>query len=168
MITALLHESATSRVDDFETSLVVQTPRLLGIALAILRDAAEAEDAVQETWELAWRSWDRLRDPERRGAWLRQICVRRCLRRQRRLRTRHRSESATVAAATGSVCGGYGEVEWDLALLQLSVRQRAVLVLHYQCGYTLDECAAHLGCRPGTVRQHLARALARLRRTLDG
>jgi len=167
MITALPRERAVSRADDFDTALQAQTPRLLGIAVAILRDAGEAEDAVQETWELAWRSWDRLRDPDRRGAWLRSICVRRCLRRQRRLRQRQRSESGAAAADSASLCGGYGEVEWDAALDRLSVRQRAVLVLHYRCGYTLDECAAHLGCRPGTVRQHLARALAQLRRSLD-
>ncbi len=168
MIGALLRETAAPRTDGFEAALVVHTPRLLGIALAILRDAGEAEDAVQETWELAWRSWDRLRDPDCRGAWLRRICVRRCLRRQRRLRILRRTEAADAADRAGALCGGYGAVEWDLALSNLSVRQRAVVVLHYQFGFTLDECAAHLGCRPGTVRQHLARALAKLRLTLDG
>jgi DNA-directed RNA polymerase specialized sigma24 family protein len=168
MIGALLRETTGQRTDDFEAALVVQTPRLLGIALAILRDSAEAEDAVQESWELAWRSWDRLRDPACRGAWLRRICVRRCLRRQRRLRTLQRSETGAAVETAGAICGGYGAVEWDLALRRLSVRQRAVLVLHYQFGYTLDECASQLGCRPGTVRQHLARALTKLRSTLDG
>ncbi|HEX3606900.1 MAG TPA: sigma-70 family RNA polymerase sigma factor [Candidatus Dormibacteraeota bacterium] len=168
MIGALIHEAATARTDDFEAALVTQTPRLLGIAHAILRDAGEAEDAVQETWELAWRSWDRLRDPERRGAWLRTICVRRCVRRQRGLRIRRHAEAHADVDTAGSLCGGYGRVEWELALVRLSVRQRAVLVLHYQLGYTLDECGVHLGCRPGTVRQHLARALAKLRTSLDG
>jgi DNA-directed RNA polymerase specialized sigma24 family protein len=168
MIGALLRDEAARRAADLDAALVVHTPRLLGIALAILRDPAEAEDAVQETWELAWRAWDSLRDPEARGAWLRRICVRRCVRRQRRLATKRRTESGVDAGAAGAICDGYRAVEWELALRRLSVRQRAVLVLHYQLGYTLDECAAQLGCRPGTVRQHLARALARLRSSLDG
>jgi RNA polymerase sigma-70 factor, ECF subfamily len=168
MIGALLHESTAHSGDDVDTALAVHTPRLLGIALAILRDPAEAEDAVQETWELAWRSWDRLRDPECRGAWLRRICVRRCVRRQRRLRSLQRSEAGVAVESTGTVCGGYGAVEWELALRRLSVRQRAVVVLHYQFGYTLDECAAQLGCRPGSVRQHLSRGLAKLRSDVDG
>jgi RNA polymerase sigma factor (sigma-70 family) len=168
MIGALLRDEAARRAADLDAALVVHTPRLLGIALAILRDPAEAEDAVQETWELAWRAWDSLRDPEARGAWLRRICVRRCVRRQRLLSTLRRAESGVEVETTGAVCDGYRDVEWELALRRLSVRQRAVLVLHYQLGYTLDECAAQLGCRPGTVRQHLARALARLRRSLDG
>ena len=168
MIGALVHDAAARRTAEFDAALVVHTPRLLGIALAILRDPGEAEDAVQESWELAWRSWDSLRDPGARGAWLRRICVRRCVRRQRRLLTLRRAESGVEVETAGAVCDGYRAVEWELALRRLSVRQRAVLVLHYQLGYTLDECAAHLGCRPGTVRQHLSRALARLRRSLDG
>ena len=168
MIGALLGSAAAPLIDDFDTALVTQTPRLLGIAHAILRDPGEAEDAVQETWELAWRSWDRLRDPGARGAWLRTICVRRCVRRQRHLHTLRHAVSAVDVDSAGALCGGYGEVEWEQALVHLSVRQRAVVVLHYQLGYTLDECATHLGCRPGSVRQHLARALAKLRKTLDG
>jgi RNA polymerase sigma-70 factor (ECF subfamily) len=167
MIGALLRDTAARRAADLDAALVVHTPRLLGIALAILRDPAEAEDAVQESWELAWRSWDSLRDPDARGAWLRRICVRRCLRRQRRLRAVWRAQSGVEVETAAAVCDGYAAVEWELALRRLSVRQRAVVVLHYQFGYTLDECAAQLGCRPGTVRQHLARALARLRSTLD-
>ena len=49
----------------------------------------------------------------------------------------------------------------------LSRRQRAVVVLHYSYGYTLDECSRFMGCRPGTARQHLARALTHLRETLN-
>src|SRR5207253_10799386 len=41
----------------------------------------------------------------------------------------------------------------------LTRQQRAVVALHYQYGYTLDECAGLMGCRPGTARSHLARAL---------
>jgi RNA polymerase sigma-70 factor (ECF subfamily) len=56
----------------------------------------------------------------------------------------------------------------DQACRQLTVQQRAVITLHYHYGYSLDECASLMGCRPGTVRSHLARALATLRRKLGG
>lgn len=51
----------------------------------------------------------------------------------------------------------------DEAFARLSRQQRAVVVLHYQYGYTLDECSVLMRCRPGSARQHLARALRRLR-----
>jgi DNA-directed RNA polymerase specialized sigma24 family protein len=43
-----------------------------------------------------------------------------------------------------------------------------VITLHYHFGYSLDECASLMGCRPGTARSHLGRALAMLRRKLGG
>jgi RNA polymerase sigma-70 factor (ECF subfamily) len=55
----------------------------------------------------------------------------------------------------------------DGAFAALSRQQRAVVVLHYLYGYTLDECSQYMGCRPGSARQHLARALSRLRETLN-
>ena len=59
---------------------------------------------------------------------------------------------------------------WDRAmadaLRNLSVRQRQVVALHYGYGYTLDEVATILGCRGGTVRAHLSRALEKLREAL--
>src|SRR6202165_4610482 len=69
----------------FEAAVHAESGRLFAVAYSILRDASEAEDAVQETMELAWRSWEALRDPSKRSAWLRQICVRRAIRTRRRL-----------------------------------------------------------------------------------
>src|SRR5437016_12819256 len=74
-----------SDADGFESAIRMESGRLFAVAYSILRDVQEAEDAVQETMELAWRSWDTLREPSRRGAWLRQICVRRALHSRRRL-----------------------------------------------------------------------------------
>jgi RNA polymerase sigma factor (sigma-70 family) len=59
------------------------------------------------------------------------------------------------------------DLDLERAFARLSLRQRAVLALHYHYGYPLDECAGLMRCRPGTVRSHLARALARLRKELQ-
>ena len=42
----------------------------------------------------------------------------------------------------------------------LSLKQRAAITLNYRHGYSVDECAVFMGCRPGTVRAHIARGLA--------
>src|SRR5438105_14598197 len=78
-------EDQAPSTDRFEAIVRAETGRLFGVAYSILRDVQEAEDAVQETMELAWRSWSSLRDPLKRAAWLRQICVRRALRLRRRI-----------------------------------------------------------------------------------
>lgn len=140
-------------------------PRLLAIAAVILGDRRDAEDAVQEAMFTAWRKWDQLRDRSRRDPWLTRICVRESLRVRRRRSVLGRREveitDSTAPAATDAEM-----VLWDDAFARLSRQQRAVVLLHYRYRYTLDECADLMGCRPGSARQHLARALNRLRQDL--
>src|SRR2546428_13565417 len=61
---------AASDQPAFEARVRRDARALLGLALAVLRDTQEAEDAVQDTMELAWRSWRSLHDEEQRTAWL--------------------------------------------------------------------------------------------------
>jgi DNA-directed RNA polymerase specialized sigma24 family protein len=137
--------------------------RLVRLASSFLTDPRDVEDAVQDTLEAAWRSWDSVRDEGSRRAWLNTICVRRCLR-VRRLRLRHGTVPLLDNVTSGD---GPRDVDWDHAFARLSVPQRLVIVLHYHHGFTLDECADLMGRHPGTVRQHLARGLAHLRKEVD-
>ena len=147
----------------FEQAVRAESRVLYSLARSILGDQQEAEDAVQDTMEIAWRSWRSLRDPQRRNAWLRQICVRRCLRVKRRLfgllPLSEHDRDPRLSPTT--------DPDLDRAFRRLSRHQRAVIRLHYHDGYSLDECAGLMGCRPGTVRSHLARALASLRQELS-
>jgi RNA polymerase sigma factor (sigma-70 family) len=52
------------------------------------------------------------------------------------------------------------------AIQQLSVRQRAVIVLTYWGDFTPRAVAATLGISEGAVKRHLARARHRLREVL--
>lgn len=161
----------------FEAVALSQARRLFGLAHSILGDAGEAEDAVQESLVLAWKAWDRLRDESARGAWLTRICVNHCVRRRSLLsrlpwpsgaREEVVPSAPQVARWTAEAAGvdARGTLLGE-AFGRLSVRQRAVLTLHYHHGYSLDECAGLIGCRPGTARSHLARGLASLREELD-
>jgi RNA polymerase sigma factor (sigma-70 family) len=49
------------------------------------------------------------------------------------------------------------------ALAELPPRQRACVVLRYYEDLGVEEVAAALGCRPGTVKSQTARGLDRLR-----
>jgi RNA polymerase sigma factor (sigma-70 family) len=149
----------------FEASLQGEAPVLFSLAVAILRDPQEAEDAVQDTLEIAWRSRGALREGPREGAWLRQICIRRCLRVKHRLLKR-----LFLAERPAPEARAFDPVDSDLdrACRSLSLQQRAVIALHYHYGYSLDECASLMNCRPGTARSHLARALTALRKQLGG
>jgi RNA polymerase sigma-70 factor (ECF subfamily) len=141
--------------------------RLHVIAVAILRDRGEAEDAVQESFLAAWRRWDDVRDEERRSSWLTTICVRQCLRRRSTARRWVLGEPDRSAAAMDDARFQGRMLDLDRAQETLSRQQRAALVLSYHHGYSADRCAELMGVSPGTVRSHLARALAALRREMS-
>jgi RNA polymerase sigma-70 factor (ECF subfamily) len=167
---AVLQAMATDqweRREALEHLVEAQQRRLFLIALSIVRDPAEAEDAVQESFLLAWRKWDALRDETKRQQWLTTICVRHCLRRRRGLLRWRLADPDTTTAAAEHVRFEGRLVDLDRAQATLSRQQRAALVLSYQYGYSADQSAELMGLAPGTVRSHLARALATLRKEMS-
>ena len=135
---------------DWETLVTQEENRLYRTALAILGDPSEAQDAVQEAF-LAFLE-KAPADLERPGAWLMRVLVNGC---KSRLRLRWRRPTVPL----------WEELE---ELYALPPQDRAVIHLHYYEGYSTQEIAQLLHCRPGTVRSRLSRARERLRRLLGG
>src|ERR1700676_5544444 len=137
---------ATPRAADAEASfdalLNAERRRLYGIAYSILRDHAEAEDALQDAMFKAWKSWNSLRNEDARSTWLVRICVNHCINRRRGLRLRGLTPAPRhegVAAADPRFEGRL--VDLDRSYRKLSPQQRAAIFLHYHHGYSIDECA---------------------------
>src|ERR1700734_2468911 len=59
----------------YESVVGAETRRLYSLALSILADSGEAEDAVQETLLKAWRLWGQVSTMDRSSAWLTRVCV---------------------------------------------------------------------------------------------
>jgi DNA-directed RNA polymerase specialized sigma24 family protein len=96
--------------------------------------------------------------------------VNHCISRRRYLRSRgwpplDLLERAGSAGNDGSSVP-IKDIDLDGAYRKLSLKQRAAITLTFGHGYSVDECAALMGCRPGTVRPHVARGLATLRKEL--
>lgn len=70
---------AIAEPDEFVLLMRRYNQRVFRACRAVLRDDAEAEDAAQEAWVLAWRHLDQVEDPDRIGAWLTRIAVREAL-----------------------------------------------------------------------------------------
>ena len=139
------------------------------IALGILRDVELAQDAVQQTFLLAWRDLPKLRDPERFGRWLRRLLVRACYeeaRRYRRWSVRIRvlpvdgPDEPTQRDQTLRIAD---REELEQAFSRLSPEHRAVVILHHQVGLALPEVADIVGVPVGTVKSRLHYATRRLR-----
>jgi RNA polymerase sigma-70 factor (ECF subfamily) len=150
----------------FEALVAADARRLYTLALAILRD--EAEDAVQETLLKAWRSWPSISESDHLPRWLTRVCVNHCTSVRRHLHARGWPPLALFEAAgsSGGQSGNAEIVDVDRAYGRLSIRQRAAITLNYRYGYSVEESAGFIGCSPGTVRTHVARGLASLRKEL--
>ena len=131
------------------------------LAWLLTHDAAVAEDVAQDAFVALFGAFDRVEDPV---AYLRRCVVNGVYERSRRRQREERRNGLVVAAeptATEGPTGGIADV-----VAQLPVDQRVAVVLRYWGGLRDHEIAAAMGSRPGTVRSHLSRATARLRKEL--
>lgn len=153
----------------------VAVGRLYTVARLILRDDARAEDATQEALVAAWTRLAGLRDPDRFEAWLHRLLINACYREAGRDRRRRSFEVHVDPIAMPEASRADLDVASDLAardqlergFRRLDFDQRAVLVMHYFLGFSLDEAAVVLAVPPGTVRSRLHRAIAAMRAALE-
>jgi RNA polymerase sigma-70 factor, ECF subfamily len=143
------------------------------LALAILGREADAQDAAQEAFVLAWRKLPSLREPARFDAWLDQIVRNACrmsLRHQRGLR----EISVDALASSEPVDGAADRATtiaaadaFDRAFARLSVDERAILVQHHLEAMSVAEIADRLGIPVGTAKSRLNHARTELARSLE-
>lgn len=144
-------------------------------SLAILGDAADGADAVQETFVSAWCHREALRDPDLFDAWLGRINLNACraqLRRRGRTKVREvrllDPDEGREPAATGRAFDDRAADAdaFDRAFARLSFDDRAVLVMHHLHERPVAEIAAALGAPAGTIKSRLHRARAALESAL--
>jgi RNA polymerase sigma-70 factor (ECF subfamily) len=160
---SLVDRARSGDLDAFESIVRARMDAVYRLTAAILGDEDDARDATQETFVAAWRALPKLRDPERLDAWLQRIAVnasRMTLRMRGRRRVREIPSSQVVAPANHAAGSGpeADAARLDVALRQLNVDQRAILVLHHLEGRGLDEIAEVLGIPVGTAKSRLFHA----------
>ncbi len=140
---------------------------LLPFASALTGGSGEADALVGDTLSRVHERLGQLQQPAALSAWARRILLRRFLdhRRWQRRRREVRLESAALTAAPIT---SPDLIDLRSALAKLDRQSRALIVLHYWSGLTLDETAAEMEIPVGTARSRLARILVTLRRTLGG
>jgi RNA polymerase sigma-70 factor, ECF subfamily len=142
------------------------------VALSIVGDLPAAEDVCQDAFVYAIERIDSCRQPDRFGAWLRQIVRSRARnhlrdRKVRRTEPMHGAWQA-VAADSPAVDAERSELRDRLvsALAELPEERREVVLLHDLEGWTHQEIARQMDLPAGTVRSHLHHARRRLRELL--
>jgi RNA polymerase sigma factor (sigma-70 family) len=167
----------------FEGLVRARGDRLYSIALRILGDPSEAEDAAQDAFIRAYRAlggWEARRIRELRlDAWLATIVVNVARTRRRRGVAAAARESLTFldeldhprSAATETPDGRLARREaseaWAVRLLALPELYRAPIVLRHVDGLGYDEIGLALNRPEGTVKAQVHRGLVLLRAMLE-
>ena len=165
----------------FEALMRRHNRMLFRTARAILRDDAEAEDALQEAYLQAYRSLAGFRGDAQLSTWLARIVANEALQRLRK-QTR-RAEIVPLQSADGAELEQVMDSDMDQApdttaargemrrLLESQIdalpeAYRAVFVLRAVEELSVEETAAVLDLPPATVRTRLFRARSMLREAL--
>jgi RNA polymerase sigma factor (sigma-70 family) len=144
-------------------------------AYVITGSAADAEEVVQDAFVKAYRARGRFRSGAPFRPWLLAIVAnearnrRRATGRRARLSLQLAEERPSGGAAPSpevALLAREERAELLAAVDRLGEDQRAAIACRYFLDLSEAETAAVLGCRPGTVKSRLSRALARLEEEL--
>ena len=139
-----------------------------GLALRVVRDAALAEDVVQEAFLSVWRSASRfVAERSTARTWLLMLVHRRAVDLVRREDVRRTEALPEVEPAGEDGVEDRAWVQFERervrgALRKLSDQQRELIELAYYGGFTQSELSARLGVPIGTVKSRMFAGLARL------
>ena len=167
----------------FELLMRRHNRRLYRIARSMLRNGADAEDALQESYLRAYNSLGEFRGESSLATWLSRLVVNECMSRHRRQARRDNivpivsadaqgdEESYTMAAADmegpdASFARAELRVLIERKLDELPETYRTVFVLRCVEELSVEETAECLGIPPATVRTRQFRARGMLRELL--
>jgi RNA polymerase sigma-70 factor (ECF subfamily) len=162
--------------DDWAHEMIYR--RHVGLVAAtahrLLRDPADVDDVVQETFLIGFEQIGRLIDPGALRGWLVQIAVSRVHRRFRWRRLTGWLSGSEVAAALEDQASADASPEQraelaliERALAKLPLKHSTPWVLRHVVGCGLDDIAAASGCSLATVKRRIADAEAAVARYLD-
>lgn len=150
-------EEFTQRVLEAESSLY-------RVAKSILINESDCEDAVQEAILTSYEKLGTLREDKYFKTWLTRILINSCFRAAKR-RKNIISFEEYMPDAVSDDKGELSEVR--SAVMSLPVKIRAVIVLYYIEGYSVEETGYMMKIPAGTVKSRLHKGRTLLRGMLD-
>jgi RNA polymerase sigma-70 factor (sigma-E family) len=153
-----------SSADEFSAFVVAHQARLQRMAWLLTADWQSAEDLVQDALAKTWRHWRRVSTAEDMDAYVRRVIVNTFVSGRRRLwRHEHPTADPPAERMAEPSAAVVTQVVVTEALVNLSRRQRTVVVLRYFEDLSIPEVARTLGWPIGTVKSTTSKALDRLR-----
>ncbi|GAA3593807.1 SigE family RNA polymerase sigma factor [Kribbella ginsengisoli] len=151
-----------ARDDEFSEYVGQRRTQLRRIAYLLCGDVHKAEDLVQTALLKLYVAWPKVRRAGNVDAYARRILVNSGIDESRRPWRREAPGLDGVDVLMDEDFGVEDRRVLIEALASLPIGQRQVVVLRYFVGLSVEETAADLHCKPGTVKSQCSRALARL------
>ena len=137
-------------------------------AYLITRDRSLAEDAVQETFFKAWKSYDRFSGKAAEKTWLTRIAINTCKDLMKSAWSRNTDRSVTPETLPeGSVPFEARDDTVTRAVMSLPPKLKEVTLLHWYQGMTLDEMIRVMRLPRSTINYRLKKAKAMLKEELE-
>jgi RNA polymerase sigma-70 factor (ECF subfamily) len=169
----LLDRAKTGDLDAFDQLMRANEKQVLGTALRMLGNLADAQDAAQEAFLRLYKSLNRLPDVQGIKPWLYRVTVNVCndMHRARRRRGWEPLSGPEPASSQPDP-----ELAWahqergrlvEMALKTLPEKERAAVVLRDMQGLSTREVAGILGSSEVTVRSQISVARGKLKKFTD-
>lgn len=153
--------------DAFEEAFQPLYDDAFRLAIAMLQDRVEAEDALQEALFKSWRKLNTFKVGTGLRPWFLTVVANQC-RSMRRTRWWSVQRLASVEVLGAAWPQDPERLDLRRALRRLPINQRLLLVLHYYLDMPFEEMAEVVGGRPEAVKSRTYRALRKLRSVLVG
>lgn len=148
---------------DIREAVIKYSDTLYKVCIVILSNEQDVQDAIQDTFCRYLEKKPEFRDEEHEKAWLIKVATNIC-RDMIRFRLRHPKVSIDEVENT---LAAPEQKEIFRELLELPVKQKTVLYLHYVEGYQIKEIADILGITESAVKTRLLRGRKQMREAVD-
>ena len=173
---ALLNRAKLGDIQAFEAIVARYYARCLRFAHGMLRDPADADDVVQETFVRLYRALPRYEERQRFDSWLFRILGNCCrtanVLQQRRESTGQLDEALLINLPSTDRPDAAFDHEWSSevrrALAEVPEYNREIFLLHYVEGFSYEEIEGITGVRQSALKMRVKRASDYLRTRLAG
>lgn len=164
----LVKQSQSGDPAAFEPLMVKYQRMIYSLAYRMTGSLDDAEDLTQETFIRAYRNIASYRAASKFSTWLYRIAMNACLNWRQRETMRANVQTHWVETEEDRVplAGSDAGARVHAALLKLSPKQRAAIMLTIYDGFSHAEAAKILGCPEATISWRVFVARGRLKRWL--
>lgn len=175
---ALIKEAQRGNVWAFESLVKKYDKQVMQLAYSFVNNSSDAQDIYQEVFVRVYKNLHRFRFKSEFFTWLYRIVVNHCINyRKKKNRNTFYSINTETQEGNGnwtaslkshenypdeSVLNKELSEQINMAMEQLSSRQKTVFVLRHYHGHKLKDIAKIMKCSEGTIKNYLFRATQKM------